>query len=108
MATITVKVSSKADAWARMTKANLDNALRSAGDTVLQRAQLLAPVATGALKRDGRVEKSSGEVKVKFGDATVPYARKRHYENNKNPQTLLYLERAGDQVAKEGIKRYLR
>ena len=57
---------------------------------------------TGALKSDGRVEKISDGYSVVFGDSRVPYARFRHFKNAKNPQTLKYLERAGNQTAKEG------
>jgi hypothetical protein len=45
---------------------------------------------------------------VHYGDARVPYARRRHLENKKNPQTKYYLQNAGDRVAKQGIQRFKR
>ena len=73
---------------------------------------MLAPVLTGALKSDGRVETSQNgsvvQVKVVYGDSRVPYARRRHYENRKNPQTKYYLENAAKNViTKGGIKQFL-
>lgn len=74
---------------------------------ILTRAIMLAPKLTGALIDDSRVEKSTSGRKVIFGGSNVPYARRRHFENKKNPQTLHYLQRAGDSVAKENIKKYV-
>lgn len=75
--------------------------------SILNQAQMLAPVLTGALRADGRVEEvDEHTTQVIFGDEKVPYARLRHYENKKNPQTLLYLQRAGESVAKRGIEGY--
>lgn len=74
---------------------------------VLTRAVILAPHDSGDLAADGRVEKKDGHRVVKFGGTAVPYARRRHFENKKNPQTLGYLERAGDSVAKENPKKFV-
>lgn len=75
---------------------------------ILTRATMLAPHESGNLQADGRVEDSQdGHKSVVFGDASVPYARRRHFENKKNPQTLGYLKRAGDSVAKENVKKYV-
>lgn len=75
---------------------------------ILTRAMMLAPHESGDLQGNGRVEKNpDGGRSVIFGDSSVPYARRRHFENKKNPQTLHYLKRAGDSVAKENIKKYV-
>lgn len=89
---------------------NWRNGLRAMGDRILSDAMMLAPELTGALKSDGRVEiVSDTEVHVKFGDARVPYARRRHFENKKNPQTKNYLKNAGDNIiTKVGIEEFLR
>lgn len=79
------------------------------GDVIKNRATMLAPELTGALKKSGRVVTNpQGGVSVIFGgdDVGVPYARRRHFENRKNPQTLRYLEKAGNSVKKENIKKY--
>lgn len=82
----------------------IENALGIMGRRILHLAQAYAPVDTGALRADGRVvREQEGTITVAFGGLEVPYARRRHYENNKNPQTKYYLERAGDQIAKQGI-----
>lgn len=86
----------------------LRKGLQRMGDSVLNRAQLFAPVLTGALRDNGRVWlEGDTSVVIAFGGLEVPYARRRHYENNKHPQTKRYLERAGNAVGREGIIRYL-
>lgn len=85
----------------------IQGALAKMGDSVHNRARLFAPELTGALKDDGDVVQRNLSVVIGFGGLSVPYARRRHYENNKHPQTKRYLERAGDAVGREGIIRYL-
>ena len=86
----------------------INNALAKMGTSILNRAQMYAPVLTGALRADGRVLKESPfSITVRFGGYSVPYARLRHYENNKHPDTKYYLERAGNQVARQGVQYYL-
>lgn len=94
----------------RIERENWRNGLRAMGDRILMDAVALAPELTGKLKSDGRVEVvSDSEVHVKFGDARVPYARRRHFENKKNPHTKYYLQKAGDNVvAKLGLKEFLK
>lgn len=76
---------------------------------ILNRAIMNAPKDSGALVRSGRVKKkANGSYTVAFGDNSVRYAYRRHYENDKNPQTLKYLEKAGDSVQKGNIKKYFR
>jgi hypothetical protein len=87
--------------------ARLQSALQKMGDSVLHRAELFAPVLTGALRGNGDVKVGRLNVVIGFGGLEVPYARRRHYENNKHPQTKRYLERAGYAVGREGITRYL-
>jgi len=86
---------------------NIKNAKRAMGDAILGRATMIAPKLTGALRSDGRVETVDTAVIVSFGDGRVPYARRRHFENRKNPGTLNYLERAGQSAEKEGLKNWL-
>lgn len=82
----------------------IESALGIMGRRILHLAQAYAPVDTGALRGDGRVvREQEGSITVAFGGLEIPYARRRHYENNKNPQTKYYLERAGDQIVRQGI-----
>lgn len=86
----------------------LKRTVRNMMGVTVNRAQMLAPVLTGALRSSGRVIGDGSKVSAIFGgkDVDVPYARRRHFENRKNPQTLLYLQRAGNSVTKEGVKKY--
>lgn len=86
---------------------NIKLATRAMGDAILARATMIAPKLTGALRSDGRVETKDTSVVVAFGDGRVPYARRRHFENKKNPHTLNYLSKAGESVKKEGIKKWM-
>lgn len=99
---------SNSRAWLANESKVLARAERGLAQVILNRATMLAPVLTGALVEDGRVVKNpNGGYSVIFGSKKVPYARRRHFENKKNPQTLHYLKRAGDSVAKENIKKYV-
>lgn len=85
----------------------INEALSKMGYSIKNRAQMYAPVLTGALVRDGRVLEGNLSVAVAFGGLAVPYGRRRHYENNLHPDTRRYLERAGNEAVKQGIQFYL-
>ena len=81
-----------------------------ASDTLTD-SRMRAPFLTGALRGSGRDDSStegSYSRLVAYGNSEVPYARRRHFENKKNPQTKYYLWDAGNNVVEKGIKRYLR
>lgn len=105
--TTTVKIHDYSDKVRQEEEAKIQSMLGKVAQAILNRAQMYAPVDTGALRADGRVTQEQGTATVTFGGFSVPYARRRHYENNLHPQTLRYLERAGDEVAKQGVKNYL-
>jgi len=99
---------SNSSAWLSQETRVLQRTEEVIAGVILTRATLLAPKESGALRADGRVEKNpDGHQSVIFGDESVPYARRRHFENKKNPQTLNYLQKAGDSVAKENVKKYV-
>ena len=105
----TVKVIDQSNGWLALEQVNLDNAVRQMANTILSDSRMLAPVLTGALRSDGNVKKEGmASYLVQYGDARVPYARRRHFENKKNPQTKYYLWNAGDRVVKQGIQRFKR
>lgn len=94
--------------------AKLEGAIVKMADSIKGLAILKAPELTGNLKRSGRIEQTAkNEIAVVFGNGKpakaggVPYARRRHYENNKNPQTKYYLQDAGDETIKKGIESFL-
>lgn len=94
--------------WSAKREAGMDKALLEMSLDIHRRAGILAPFLTGALKKSGKVSKALEGYIVSFGSDRVPYAMRRHYENKKNPQTLRYLERAGDAVARSDKSKYFR
>lgn len=96
--------------WIREEKGTLDSVTTEMAIDILNRAQMNAPKASGALVRSGRVKRAdSGKgYTVQFGDNSVRYAFRRHFENQKNPGTLLYLQKAGDTVVRGNVKKYFR
>lgn len=94
--------------WLRNEEPVLKRTVRNMMGVTVNRAQMLAPVDTGALRSSGRVVEKGSKVSAVFGgaDVGVPYARRREFENRKNPQTLHYLRLAGDSVIKEPISKY--
>ena len=99
---------SDSKSWLSKEQNVLQKAEKLIGNAILNRGTILAPVLSGALVKSGRVEKNqSGGISVIFGGGNVRYARRRHEENRKTPQTLHYLKRAGDSTAKENIKKYV-
>lgn len=95
-------------AWLARESRALDSLEITLCSVILNRGTILAPVLSGDLVDSGRVEKNpNGGRSVVFGGIDAPYGRMRHYNNRKNPQTLHYLQRAGDSVAKENIKKYV-
>lgn len=90
-------------AYLQVQQMNMQKELEAKAEKTLGRARMLAPVLSGDLKMNGRVEKIPNGVSVVFGDSRIPYARRRHFENRKSPATINYLERAGNQTRKEGF-----
>lgn len=104
-----VTVTSNMTAVTRREKSRMDAALGAMMADTHNTAGRLAPHLTGALQNSGRVERDD-ELKwsVVFGNSQVRYARRRHYENKRNPHTLRYLERAGDRNSRNFEARYMR
>ena len=105
---LSVKFIDKSSEFIKSQEKDYSSATYMMCNSIVQLARILAPVDTGDLRASGRVVKegNNGSSAV-FGGGKVKYARRRHYENRKNPQTLRYLERAGTSVSKKGIKNYL-
>ena len=95
--------------WDSIKKADwLDIGLLEMATDIDRRAKVLAPVETSALRNSGEVSPITNGYKISFGSSRVPYARRRHFENKKNPQTKGYLAKAGDSVARGNIAKYFR
>lgn len=86
----------------------MDIAVLQAATDIHRVASVLAPKASRALVNSGRIKREGqAHYKVIFGGGSVPYARRRHFENKKTPSSLLYLERAGDSTSRN-FKRYIK
>lgn len=103
-----VRVTSRVIQWSERKARDMDIAMLDLATTIHRDAGNLAPVQTGALASSGRIQRNgTANYSIIFGSSAVRYARRRHYQNRKNPQTLRYLERAGDANSRN-FKRYLR
>ena len=89
--------------------AGLERGLAEMATDIDKRAKILAPKDTRALVNSSRIKRlSAAAYQISFGSSQVPYARRRHFENKKNPQTLGYLSRAADSVARSDKSKYFR
>lgn len=101
-----VRVTHRLKEWRAREQVRLRVALLDLGAAIHRDAQNLAPFEKGNLRASGRIKQSGLKAEVSFGGGSVRYARRRHYENRKNPHTLHYLQRAGDANSRN-FKRYL-
>lgn len=102
-----LKFTSRIKQWRSTREDKLGVAMLALATDIHRVAVQNAPHDEGHLQGSGKVTKVDNTAyKVTFGDDRVPYARRRHFENKKNPQTLKYLERAGDSQSKN-IEKYI-
>lgn len=95
--------------WSQKINRGMKIALLEMVTDIHRRSTALAPIGeTHNLVGSGRIEPITNGYRVKYGSAKVPYARRRHFENKKNPQTLGYLAKAGDSVARGDKSKYFR
>jgi hypothetical protein len=92
--------------WDGNIEQNLKDGVLEMATDIHRRAIVIAPKDSRALVNSGVIEPVTNGYKIKFGSSRVPYARKRHFENKKNPQTLGYLAKAGDSVARGNTAKY--
>lgn len=103
-----VRFTSRIDQWQRRQQGNLDVAALDLVTVIHRDAGTLAPEDTSALINSGRIVRNGlADYSVVFGGGQVPYARMRHYVNRRNPQTLGYLEKAGDSNSRN-LRRFIR
>lgn len=91
-------------AWSPSKERHMNTGLLRMALDIDRLAKVYAPFDKGNLVNSGRVAKVNGGYAVMFGGSNVPYAKRRHYENKKNPGTKRYLERAGNQTVKQTDK----
>lgn len=94
--------------WDKEISGGIQSGLLELSTDIHRRAVTLAPRDTGALAGSGKVTPVYNGYKVEFGSGRVPYARRRHSENKKNPQTRGYLAKAGESVARGDTSKYFR
>jgi hypothetical protein len=105
---VRVTVTSHIKKWSAETERKLDLVVLDMATDILRVAGMIAPKDTHALVNSGRIERLGlAKYRVIFGGGSVPYAKRRHFENKKTPSSLLYLERAGDSAGRN-FKRYSR
>lgn len=74
-----------------------------------RRAVIIAPKLSRALVNSGMISRLGFlAYSLSFGSSKVPYARKRHFENKKNPQTTGYLAKAGLEAYRGDIGKHFR
>jgi len=101
------RFTSHIDKWEADTERKLDLVVLEMATDIHRVASTLAPKASRALVNSGRISREGkAHYKVIFGGGSVPYAKRRHYENKKTPSSLRYLENAGDSTSRN-IRRYL-
>lgn len=106
---MTVKMTDNLSAFLQQEAEKQDGAMAEMAIDIMTRAQLNAPKASNALVRSAKVKRNEkNDYSVMFGDNSVKYAKRRHYENKKNPGSLRYLEKAGESVGRGDLGKYFR
>lgn len=105
---MSIKVNIKPN-WSANILRGMNTGLLSMVTDIDRRSAILAPKDTRALV-NSRLISVIGNMaySLTYGSSRVPYARRRHFENKKNPQTLRYLEKAGISVMQGDIGKYFR
>lgn len=106
-------VSSDLTGWIKDEEREDDVTALTMAVDIHRRSAILAPKDSRNLVNSGRVERvARGHYRIVYGGNgngfSVPYAKRRHFENRLNPQTLGYLAVAGDTVARSGVAKYRR
>lgn len=95
--------------WSGKVLYELSQGLDAMAGDIKRQSQQNAPVLTGALRQDHRINKPDTFTReVEAGDNDVPYARRRHFENMAHPSTLRYMERAGEDVGRSPMDKYFK
>lgn len=84
----------------------VDTSMRNLTDQINVEMKKLAPYDTGALSRSLDVVKNA-DADYSIVDG-VPYGIRRNFENKLHPQTLHYIERSAQNIAKGQSSRWWR
>lgn len=100
-----VRFTSRIKQWASGTERKLDLAVLEMATDIHRISGTLAPKQTRALVNSGRITRNGmANYTISYGGGSVPYAKRRHYENRKTPSSLRYLEKAGDSVSRNVVR----
>lgn len=118
---VQVKVTDRLGAFLRVQEMNYQTAGRAMAESIVATSKMTAPMLTGALRSDARVETSTQGKRTTYGavygDERVPYARAQEFGTNgivvfrhyTTPGTgKNYLRNAGDRIAERGIEVFLK
>lgn len=94
--------------WSSDIERELNIGLLDMTTDIHRRSAILAPKDTRALVNSGMILPVHNGYEIKYGSPRVPYARIRHFENRKNPQTIGYLIKAGESVVRGDVGKYFR
>lgn len=102
------RFTSRIKQWTVEATGKLDLAVLEAATDIHRVSGLLTAKDTRALVNSGRISRiAPAHYKVIYGGGAVPYARRRHFENEKTPSSIGYLAVAGESTARN-FRRYLR
>lgn len=94
--------------WSRNIERELNTGLLSLASDIQNRSKAIAPRDTGALVNSSRIQRTSNGYAITYGSARVPYARLRHFENKRNPQTTGFLAKAGESAMRGALSKHWR
>jgi hypothetical protein len=90
----------------------LDVGMLEIATDIHRRSAILAPVLSGNLVASGRIKRNgAADYSIIYGGNSgfnVPYAKRRHFENRKHPQTIGYLSKAAESVSRGNLSKYFR
>lgn len=94
-------------------KRNFMRGMIRMGNDMANRARYNAPYLTGALRNSIRVSEAGASNVIvmaggEVGRFSVPYARRREFENNAHPSTRYYMTRAFNSVVDGDITQYFK
>lgn len=113
---VSVKVEDKTKEWLSLNKDQIQNGLDRMAWVAVANARMTVPRKVGNLALSGHTESGNLESKAIFGNTKIRYAAVQELGSRKGipfkhyttPGTgPHYLKKAGDAVAKKGIKSYL-
>ncbi len=91
--------------WTPQKINKLDKLFATVATRIHRTSGRYSPYKTGALVASTQIRRhGTAKYEVSVGGGSVPYAKRRHFENRKNPQTLRYLEKAGDLETKNILR----